>query len=115
MRNDVAHLVGVRAGCAHTILSLTHLRGRNHLHRLGDLARVLHALDLSANFLCTRHVVLSECVGARLPRTVLLELFDGGLHDGALSSLDSSFFCFDAVNELGVVLLAGIRAWRVRT
>ena len=61
VRNDVADLVGVRAGLTHPVLCLAHLRGRNHLHRLGDLARILYALDLSANFLCTRHLVLSEC------------------------------------------------------
>ena len=60
VRNDIANLVSVRTSLTHPILCLAHLRGRNHFHRLGDLARVLHALDLSANFLCTRHVVLSN-------------------------------------------------------
>ena len=58
VRNDVAHLIGVGTSLTHPILGFAHLRGRNHFHRLRDLARVLHALDLSANFLCTRHVVL---------------------------------------------------------
>ena len=55
MRADHSNLVTVRTGRKHPVLRLAHLRGRNHLHRLGDLARVLHALDLSANFLCTGH------------------------------------------------------------
>ena len=55
VRADHTDLVAVRASGKHPVLRLAHLRGRNHFHRLGDLARVLHALDLSANFLSTGH------------------------------------------------------------
>ena len=55
MRANYTNLVAVGTSRKHPVLRLAHLRGRNHLHRLGDLSRVLHALDLSANFLCTGH------------------------------------------------------------
>ena len=60
MRADYSNLVAVRAGSVHPILRLAHFRGRNHLHRFGDLSRVLHALDLAANFLCTGHGIGSS-------------------------------------------------------
>jgi len=62
MRANHSNLVSVRTGRMHPILRLAHLRGRNHLHRLGDLARVLHALDLSANFLSTGHGIGSSWI-----------------------------------------------------
>jgi hypothetical protein len=40
----------------HALLRLLHLRRSDHFHRLGDLARVLHALDLEADFLGSGHV-----------------------------------------------------------
>src|ERR1700686_3594364 len=50
MTRDREHAAHIGARSAHTLLGLFHLRGRNHFHRLGDLARVLHALDLVADF-----------------------------------------------------------------
>src|SRR5690606_7125973 len=55
VRGDVAHLVGVRTRLAHAVLRLAHLRRGDHLHRLRDLARVLHALDLGADLFAARH------------------------------------------------------------
>ncbi len=47
----------VRVGPAlrHALLGAAHLRGRHHLHGAGDLLRVLHALDLGADFLADCH------------------------------------------------------------
>ena len=59
MRDDVANLVAVRTNLAHALLRLAHLRRSDHFHRLGDLARVLHALDLAADFFGTRHKTMS--------------------------------------------------------
>ena len=50
VRRDVADFFRVRTRRAHAVLGLPHFRGRDHFHRLGDLARVLHALDLGAYF-----------------------------------------------------------------
>ncbi len=52
---DVQHAAQVRPRLAHPVLGLLHLRGRDHFHGLGDLARALHALDLVADFLGSRH------------------------------------------------------------
>jgi len=56
MRSDVANLVAVRTRRAHPLLRLAHLRRGDHFHRLGDLARVLHALDLGSNLFATGHL-----------------------------------------------------------
>ena len=58
--DDVADLVAVRTELAHPVLRLAHLGGRDHFHRLGDLARVLNALDLQAYFFGTCHGLLSS-------------------------------------------------------
>jgi hypothetical protein len=50
-----ADLLAVGTRGLHALLCLAHLRGRDHLHGLGDLARVLHALDLGAYFLAAWH------------------------------------------------------------
>ncbi len=55
VRGDVAHLVGVGTGVPHPVLRLAHLGRGDHLHRLGDLARVLHALDLVADLSRASH------------------------------------------------------------
>jgi hypothetical protein len=55
VRGDRADLVAVGARVAHALLGLPHLRGGDHLHGLGDLARALHALDLGADFLRAGH------------------------------------------------------------
>ena len=49
VRGDVADLLAIRPRHAHALLRAAHLRRRDHFHRLGDLARVLHALDLGAD------------------------------------------------------------------
>src|SRR5580765_3490495 len=51
VRRDVADLLAVGSRVAHALLRLPHLRGGDHFHRLGDLARVLHAADLQPDFL----------------------------------------------------------------
>jgi hypothetical protein len=43
----------------HTILSAAHFTGGNHLHRTGDLLRILHATDLFLYFLANSHLVFS--------------------------------------------------------
>ena len=55
VRRDLAHLGGVRTASAHPFLRLAHLGRGDHFHRLGDLARVLHALDLGSDFLDSGH------------------------------------------------------------
>src|SRR5947209_12108291 len=55
VRSDVADFLAVRAGMAHALLRLAHLRGGDHLHRLGDLPRVLDTADLHADFLGAGH------------------------------------------------------------
>jgi len=55
VRRDVADLVGIRPGRAHAVLRLAHLRGRDHFHGLGDLLRVLEALDLAAYLFACCH------------------------------------------------------------
>ena len=52
---DDADLVRIRTSRTHAILRLAHLGRGDHLHGLGDLLRVLEALDLAANFLACRH------------------------------------------------------------
>ncbi|MNT07681.1 hypothetical protein D3C72_1423960 [compost metagenome] len=59
VRRNVAHLLGVGTGTAHPLLRLAHLGRGDHLHRLGDLARVLHALDLGSNLFRSGHIFLS--------------------------------------------------------
>ena len=58
----------VRASMPHSLLRLAHLARRDHLHRAGDLLRVLHALDLGADFLGAGHVSLARVglVGRRV-------------------------------------------------
>ena len=57
MSHDITDAFSVRTSRMHAILRFAHLRCRYHFHRLSDLARILYALDLGANFLGTRHVV----------------------------------------------------------
>src|SRR5690606_36119487 len=55
MSGDLAHLGCIGTACAHPFLRLAHFGCRHHLHGFGDLARVLHALDLGSNFLDSGH------------------------------------------------------------
>ena len=55
VRRDVADLVPIGARVPHAFLGLAHLGRRDHFHGLGDLARVLHALDLRPDFFRSRH------------------------------------------------------------
>ena len=55
MPGDGQHAADVGTRGTHPILRPFHLRGRDHLHRLGDLARALHALDLVANLFRAGH------------------------------------------------------------
>ncbi|MNR33067.1 hypothetical protein D3C85_1507100 [compost metagenome] len=59
VRRDIPHFLGVGAGIPHPFLRLAHLGRGDHLHRLGDLARVLHALDLGSNLFRSGHIFLS--------------------------------------------------------
>src|SRR5436853_3667518 len=59
VRGDVADLLAIRSRMAHALLRLAHLRGGDHFHRLGDLARVLHAADLQPDFLGAGHQKLA--------------------------------------------------------
>ena len=53
--SDIAYLVAVGARPSHPLLRLAHFGRGDHFHRLGDLARVLHALDLVADFSGASH------------------------------------------------------------
>ena len=55
--DHVAQLVGVRPGPAHALLRLAHFARRDHFHGARDLLRVLHALDLGANFFTDGHLM----------------------------------------------------------
>src|SRR3546814_20014213 len=55
MSGDLAHLGCIGTARTHPVLRLAHFGCRHHLHGFGDLARVLHALDLSSNFLDSGH------------------------------------------------------------
>jgi hypothetical protein len=55
VHRDVEQALRIRAPAPHAFLRLLHLRGSDHFHRLRDLARVLHALDLEADFLGSGH------------------------------------------------------------
>ena len=55
MARDGYHSADVRTRSPHPVLRLLHLRRRNHLHRFGDLARALHALDLVADLFRAGH------------------------------------------------------------
>src|SRR5690606_10188851 len=52
---DLAYLCCIGTACTHPVLRLAHFGCCNHLHGFGDLARVLHALDLGSNFLNSGH------------------------------------------------------------
>ena len=70
VRGDVADLLAVRARHAHALLRPAHLRGGDHLHRLGDLAGVLHALDLGPDFFGAWHGCFDSYeVNRRFPRS----------------------------------------------
>src|SRR6185436_1364371 len=56
VHGDLQRALDVRPRRAHPVLGLLHLGGRDHLHRLGDLARALHALDLVAYFFRAGHL-----------------------------------------------------------
>jgi metal-dependent hydrolase (beta-lactamase superfamily II) len=55
VHRDLESAQEIRPRCAHAVLGLFHLRGRDHFHRLGDLARALHALDLVPDLFRARH------------------------------------------------------------
>ena len=55
MRANLADFFGVGPGVAHALLRATHFGGGDHLHRLGDLLRILNALDLIPNLLRGGH------------------------------------------------------------
>ncbi|CAK0477980.1 Uncharacterised protein [Burkholderia pseudomallei] len=79
VRGDGADLLRIRTSSAHAFLRAAHLRCGHHLHRLRDLARVLHALDLAANFLHSSHCLLLDRSGAgalRGPRRFKVSLAD---------------------------------------
>ena len=54
-RRDRTNLLRIGACSAHPLLRPPHLRGGDHLHRLGDLSRILNALDLGPDLFATRH------------------------------------------------------------
>ena len=56
VRGDLAHLGGVRTASAHPFLRLAHLGCGDHFHRLGDLARILYALDLCPYLFSSGHI-----------------------------------------------------------
>src|SRR5436853_2961391 len=58
VRGDVADLLAIRSRMAHALLRLAHLRGGDHLHRLGDLPGVLHTPDLQPDLLGAGHQTL---------------------------------------------------------
>jgi len=53
--HHLADARGIGSPCGHPRLGPAHLRGRHHLHCLGDLLRVAHAADLGADFLANCH------------------------------------------------------------
>src|SRR5690606_18211977 len=53
--DDLADVLGVRPRRLHALLSAAQLRRRDHLHGLRDLLRVLHAVDLGADFFAACH------------------------------------------------------------
>src|SRR5690606_32766975 len=50
-----ADVLGVRARGLHALLRAAQLRGGDHFHGLRDLLRVLHAVDLGADFFAACH------------------------------------------------------------
>src|SRR5690606_21247756 len=54
----LTHLFSVRAGCLHTLLSLTHLARGYHFHGRRDLLRALDASDLVTYFFSDGHMSL---------------------------------------------------------
>ena len=72
VHRDLQRALDVGARGAHPVLGLLHLGGRDHLHRLRDLARALHALDLvrisfdrPCSALVVRAAAMSQSVSTR--------------------------------------------------
>ena len=63
---DVTNLLTVRTGRAHPVLRLAHLGRGDHFHRLGDLLRILYALDLATYLFACCH----ECFLFGPPRAL---------------------------------------------
>jgi hypothetical protein len=57
MTDHATNTIAVGLALLHAILSAAHLTRRNHLHRTGDLLRVLHAADLIFNLFADGHVL----------------------------------------------------------
>ena len=53
--SDIADLFTIGTRLAHAILRFSHLGRRDHFHGLGDLARVLHALNLGSYLFTAGH------------------------------------------------------------
>ena len=73
--SNVTDLFSIRPRGAHPLLRFAHFRSGHHLHGFGDLARVLHAFDLDADFLSSRHMNsrqsalrLSKSLSSSIPR-----------------------------------------------
>ena len=63
---DGVNFVRVRSRLCHALLGTAHFAGRHHLHRLGDLLRILDTADLGANFFQVGHrVALSPTLSRR--------------------------------------------------
>ncbi|MCY1558859.1 hypothetical protein D9M68_958330 [compost metagenome] len=52
---DITNLVTVGTGRPHPVLRLAHFGCGDHFHRLGDLLRILYALDLAAYLFTCSH------------------------------------------------------------
>src|SRR3990172_3655995 len=70
MRRDVADFLAVGARHAHALLRLAHLRGGDHLHRLGDFPGVLHTPDLHPYLFGPWHLFCPSVPRRREPRFV---------------------------------------------
>ena len=109
-------LLDIRARRAHAVLRLPHLRGRDHLHRLGDLARALHALDLVADFFRACHCGYSCSRHERAPQYVPFFLKSSIAAASAFSSSAvRSFVVSMLVHERRVLALHVLRAAPPRT
>jgi hypothetical protein len=59
---DLVHEARVRAAGQGGLLGFAHLGGRDHLHGLGDLGRVLDRLDAAANVARAGHGFIGKSV-----------------------------------------------------
>ena len=55
MADHATNSLAVGLAMLHAVLGAAHLARRYHLHRAGDLLRVLHAADLVLNFFTDCH------------------------------------------------------------